>query len=141
MATPYESAQLLLHLYDVRREAVLREARQWFVRDFTPETFEEMVGIITGQRNASYRMVVGYWDMAASFVTFGAVDPEMFRAASGEIFETFSKILPFLPQLRERSGNPDFARYIESVVMGFPGGPERVAVLRDQFLARKRAGR
>ncbi|MEO6486388.1 MAG: hypothetical protein ABIO78_00430, partial [Thermoanaerobaculia bacterium] len=71
MATPYESAQLLLQIYDIRREAVLREARQWFVRDFTPETFEEMVGIITGQRNASYRMVVGYWDMAASFVTFG----------------------------------------------------------------------
>ena len=74
MPTPFESALLNLRLFELRREPVLREAREWFLRDFNPETFEELVALLGGERNASFRMVLGYWDMAASLVTTGAID-------------------------------------------------------------------
>jgi hypothetical protein len=74
MPTPFESAQLNLQLFALRRDPVLREARAWFLREFTPASFEELQAVAGGERNASFRMVLGYWDMAASLVTTGAVD-------------------------------------------------------------------
>ena len=74
MPTPFESAQLNLQLFDLRREPLLREARRWFLTECTPNDFSELVTIASGPRNASFRMVLGYWDMAASLVTNGAID-------------------------------------------------------------------
>jgi hypothetical protein len=118
MATPFESAQLNLQLFDLRREPVLREARAWFVTEFNPDTMSELVAVVSGERNASFRMVLGYWDMAASLVTTGAIDADAFRAAHGEIFATFGKVQPFLAEIRAASGEPDFCRHMETVVMG-----------------------
>ena len=59
MPTPFESAQLNLQLFDLRRETVLREARRWFLADFNPETMAELVALVGGERNASFRMVLG----------------------------------------------------------------------------------
>ena len=79
----------------------------------------ELVELISGERNASFRMVLGYRDMAASLlVTTGAIDADAFRAAHGEVFATFSKIQPFLTEVRTASGEPDFCRHVETVVMG-----------------------
>lgn len=69
MPTPFESAQLNLKLFELRREPVLREARLWFLRDFNPLNLEEAAALAGGARNDSFRMVLGYWDMAASLVT------------------------------------------------------------------------
>jgi hypothetical protein len=131
MATPFESATLNLKLFELRREPVLREAREWFLRDFNPETFAELVEIVSSERNASFRMVLGYWDMAASLVTAGAIDADAFRAAHGEVFGTFSKIHPLLAELRTVSGESDFCTHVEAVVLGAPGG--------ESILARRRA--
>jgi hypothetical protein len=120
MPSPFESASLNLKLFELRREPVLREARDWFLREFNPETFGELVEIVGGERNASFRMVLGYWDMAASLVTTGAIDAEAFRAAHGEAFATFSKIHPFLADMRKVSDEPDFCQHLEAVVMGAP---------------------
>ena len=120
MPTPYESATLNLKLFELRREPVLREAREWFLRDFNPESFPEAAAIVMGERNASFRMVLGYWDMAASLVTTGAIDAEAFRAANGEIFLTFAKIQPFLAEARAATGEADFCRHLEDVVMAAP---------------------
>jgi hypothetical protein len=122
MPTPFESAQLNLQLFDLRREPVLREARTWFLIEFNPESLAELVAPLSGERNASFRMVLGYWDMAASLVTTGAIDADAFRAAHGEIFATFSKVHPFLAELRAVSGEPDFCKHIEAVVAGAPDG-------------------
>ena len=65
MPTPFESAQLNLQLFELRREPVLREARAWFLREFNPESFADVVALARGERNASFRMVLGYWNMAA----------------------------------------------------------------------------
>jgi hypothetical protein len=131
MPTPYESARLNLQLFEMRREPVLREARAWFTRDFSPDTLAELVAMISGERNSSFRMVLGYWDMAASMVTSGAIDRDSFLAAHGEIFLTFSKISFLLEELRAAGGEPEFCRHIESVVMSWPGA--------ESILARRRA--
>jgi hypothetical protein len=138
MPTAVESANILLKLYELRREPVLREARQWWLAEFTPETIEEFATMVTGERNPFYRMVAGYWDMAASFVTFGAVDPKMFRAANGEIMATTSRIFHLLPKIRERNKINEFYSHAEAFVRSQPDGLERMEMLRDQFLARKK---
>jgi hypothetical protein len=120
MPTPFESAQLNLQLFDLRRESVLREARAWFVVEFNPESFADFVAMVSGGRNATFRMVLGYWDMAASLVTSGAIDGDAFRAAHSEIFATFSKIQPFLAELRAASAEPEFCRHMETVVLAAP---------------------
>ena len=142
MPTPFESAQLNLQLFDLRREAVLREARAWFLIEFNPESFADLVAMVSSERNASFRMVLGYWDMAASLVTTGAIDAEAFRAAHGEIFVNFCKLQPYLAELRTVSGEPDFCKHIEWVVMNTTGAEEildrRRAALRQVADLRRR---
>jgi hypothetical protein len=133
MPTPYESATLNLQLFDLRREPVVREARSWFLREFNPDSFTEMVSLASGERNAAFRMVLGYWDMAASLVTTGAIDGDAFRAAHGEIFATFSKISPFLAEMRNASNEPQFCKHMEAVVMAAPNA-EAILMRRRQAM-------
>jgi uncharacterized protein (TIGR02246 family) len=135
MPTPFESATLNLQLFDLRRESVLREARDWFLREFNPQTFAELVALVSGERNASFRMVLGYWDMAASLVTTGAIDGDAFRAAHGEIFATFGKIQPLLAELRSASGEQEFCRHIEAVVLAAPGAEATLIRRREAMRA------
>jgi hypothetical protein len=96
-------------------------ATSWEFRESSnPESFDELVTLVSGERNASFRMVVGYWDTAASLVTTGAIDADAFLAAHGEVFATFSKIHPFLADLRQRSGEPDFCKHVEAITIGAP---------------------
>jgi hypothetical protein len=139
MPTPFESAQLNLQLFDLRREPVLREARTWFLNDFNPESVAELGALVSGERNASFRMVLGYWDMAASLVTTGAIDADAFRAAHGEIFATFSKIQPFLAEVRTVSGEPDFCKHVEAVVVGAPNGEAILTRRREALRAAAKA--
>jgi hypothetical protein len=118
MPTAFESATLNLTLYDLRREPILREARAWFLAEFNPESLAELATIASGPRNAFFRMVLGYWDMAASLVTAGAIDADAFRAAHGEIFATFAKVHPYMDELRALASEPDFCRHLEAVVLG-----------------------
>jgi hypothetical protein len=120
MPTPFECAQLNLQLFDLRREPVLREARAWFVAEFNPETFEDLIGTLRSDRNAAFRMVLGYWDMAASLVTAGAIDSKSFLAAHNEIYATLAKFHPFLAALRQTTSEPDIAKHMESVVLSDP---------------------
>jgi hypothetical protein len=139
MPTPFESAQLNLTLFEQRREPVLREARAWFLAEFNPESVAELVALASGSRNAAFRMVLGYWDMAASLVTTGAIDADAFRAAHGEIFLTFAKIRPFLDELRMAAGEPEFCRHIEAVVLGAPNAEEVMARRRAAALVAAKA--
>jgi hypothetical protein len=141
MPTPFESGLLNLWLFDLRREPVLREARAWFLNDFNPATFAELIGLVSSDRNASFRMVLGYWDMAASLVTTGAIDGEAFRAAHGEVFATFSKVQPFLSEMRAASGETDFCRHLEAVVLGASGAEAILSRRREAALAAARARR
>ena len=120
MPTPFESAQLNLKLFELRREPVLRDARDWFLLEFHPASFEDVMAAVAGKRNSWFRMVLSYWEMAASMVTTGAIDADAFLAAHGEIFGTFAKIQPFLAEIRASRGEPGIAKHMESVVMSAP---------------------
>jgi hypothetical protein len=141
MPTPFESATLNLKLFELRREPVLREAREWFLRDFNPESLEELIALVSGERNSSVRMVIGYWDFAASLVTTGAIDAEAFLAAHSEIIGAFSKIYPFLAEGRRVSGEPDFCKHMESVVLAAPDAEAVLARRRAAILAAAKARR
>jgi hypothetical protein len=129
LPTPFESAQLILKLFELRRDPLLREARVWFTREFHAETIEDVKAAMTSEHYTKLRMVIGYWDMAASMVTHGAIDRQMFLDGNGEIFATFSKIYPLLSEIRELAALPSFAKHIEEVVLSVPGIEERLMVL------------
>ena len=132
MSTPAESAQLILKLFELRREPVLRQARAWFGAEFNPTTFEDF-GRLAGEKNAWFRMVVSYWEMAASLVTTGAIDPVMFRASSGEMVAVFAKVEPLLAQMRERYDAPEFLQHMAQVVRETPGAIERLPQIRERM--------
>jgi hypothetical protein len=139
MPTPFESAQLNLTLFDLRREPVLREARAWFVSEFNPETFDEFFAAVRGPRNSSFRMVLSYWDMAASLVTTGAIDGDAFRAAHSEIFATFAKVHPFIAEMRQTTGEPDICKHMEAVVMAAPDAEAILSRRRETIRAMAKA--
>jgi len=133
MPTPFESAQLNLKLFELRRDSLLREARDWFLFEFNPQTFEEFTALAMGPKNSFFRMVIGYWDMASSLVTTGAIDPDAFRAAHGEIFGAYSKLHPFLAELRASRGESTICKHMEAVVMAAPDA-EAILTRRRQML-------
>jgi hypothetical protein len=129
MTDKAKSAELIMKLYDLRREAVMREARNWFF-SFNPESFEDIQRTSMGEHGAYLRMVTTYWDMACSFVNHGAIDAEMFADATGEQVFVFAKLQPFLEQIRA-AGNPTSFQHLEQAVMGMPHAEERLARVRE----------
>jgi hypothetical protein len=134
-STPYESATLLIRLYELRREPMMREARNWYTRSFHPASIEEVLQAVSGPNSAQFRMVTSYWDMATSFVANGAIDETMFNDANGEHAIVFSRIEPFIAAYREKMSNPAYLASLEKVVMQVPGAKERMASLRERFRA------
>jgi hypothetical protein len=126
-----ESAELILKLYDLRREATMREARNWMMSFFPESAADVMQAVINPETSPYYRMVVTYWDMAASLVNHGAIDEEMFADAHGEHFVVYSKIEPFMPELREVMGNPNLMANLEKLIMRQPNAVERLAKSRE----------
>lgn len=137
-ASKADSASLILRLYELRREPTLRDARDWFVSRFHPTSAPEIFSVWMGPDSAYYRMVTTYWDMAASLVLHGAIDPAMFNAANTEHNAVFAKIQPFLAELRKRSGLPDYLEHLERLVLGQPDAERRLDVFR-RYLAHKAA--
>ena len=133
MSTKYESADLLLKLYDLRREATLREARAWFVRGFHPESTQEILDTVAGPDSAKFRMAATYWDMACSLVNHGAIDEDMFNDAAGEHVAVFSKVQTYLAEYREKTGLPRYLIHLETLVMRMPDIEARLQALRERF--------
>jgi hypothetical protein len=128
----HKDASLILELYDLRREAVMREARSWFF-GFNPESVQDFVEVMISDKSAYYRMVVSYWDMAASFVNNGAIDEQMFNDANGEHMLVYSKVAPFLPELRTMFGSPQYLKHLETVVQRIPDFEEKLANMRERI--------
>ena len=128
----YKDADLILKLYDLRREATMREARNWFFT-FNPEGPKDFMDVITSDKSGYYRMVISYWDMACSLVNNGAIDPEMFNDANGEHIFVYAKMEPFIPMLREEMGNPKFLAHLEKVVKDIPECDAKLDAVRDRM--------
>lgn len=135
MSKAVESADLIMKLYGLRREPAMREARNWFI-SFFPESAADIVRtMIDPETSAKFRMVTSYWDMAAGFVNRGAIDEEMFMDSGGESVVVFSKIQPFIAELREQLGSPNMMRQLESLIMRQPNAVEMLTARREQMRA------
>jgi hypothetical protein len=133
-----KDAQLILQLYDLRREAEMRKARKWWMTEFWPnnaDDFLKLVWALGTQENNWLRQVAGYWGIAASFVLQGALDEDLFLVPgfSGEMFVMFAKVYPFLGELREKLSDPEFFVDIEKVAMRTKWGRERVKFLQKRL--------
>jgi hypothetical protein len=136
--------QLVLQLYDLRREAEMRKARNWFTSEFWPQSADDIVKVASAfpsQENAWMRQVGGYWDMAASLVLQGALHEELFLqpGISGEMFFIFAKIHPFLKEVRQKLNSPEAFVNIEKVATGSKTGRKRLARLLTVMEQRRKA--
>jgi hypothetical protein len=129
-----DEAGLILKLYELRREKTMREARDWYFREFNPETMEDFKAAIFGQHSGHLRMVVTYWDMAAALVNKGAISLDLFTDANGEQIGVFAKIEPLLGEVRANFG-PQFASNLEKLIDATPDGRKRSAGTREQMKA------
>jgi hypothetical protein len=134
MATPtHADAELILKLYDARREPELRKARQWWTANFWPESADDIIKVIRSmgsQENNFLRMVLGYWGMAGSFVSHGVLNEDLFLepSCSGEMFLIYAKVEPYLKDLREKLQNPTLLVNLEKLVKS-EKGQERYKVM------------
>jgi hypothetical protein len=134
MATPtHADAELILKLYDARREPELRKARQWWTANFWPESADDIIKVIRSmgsQENNFLRMVLGYWGMAGSFVSHGVLNEDLFLepSCSGEMFLIYAKVEPYLKDLREKLQNPMLLVNLEKLVKS-EKGQERYKVM------------
>ena len=113
----YDDANLILRLYELRREEKLREARDWFSLNFHASSVEDMQRLAPpgSKENAYIRMVVGYWEMAASFVSSGVLNQELFFESSGELLFVWERIRGIVPAMREFMKNPKAFHSLEIV--------------------------
>jgi hypothetical protein len=139
-------AQLLLQLYDLRREAEMRKARNWWGGEFFPQSADDYLKVVWAMNtpeNAWLRQVHSYWGMAAAFVLQGVLNEELFLqpAFSGEMFLIFAKVHPFLKELRAKMNDPHIFLNIEKVVMRTKPGRERLQMMvrRVETMRQKRA--
>jgi hypothetical protein len=128
----HEEASLILQLYELRREATMRKARDWFAREFNPESLADVEQAMLGEHSPHLRMVISYWDMAAALVNHGAISPELFRDTNGEHLLVFSKLEPLLQDVRATYG-AHFMAHLEKLVDATPGSRERVAATRERM--------
>jgi len=136
-------AKLILKLYDLRREAEIRKARNWWLVDFWPETADDFMKVAQAfgtQENAWLRQVAGYWELAASLVIHGAVNETLFLepAFSGEMFLIFAKLHPFLKNVREKMQNPRMLANIETVIKKSKASQERLKAVEQRLAARRK---
>lgn len=126
-------AQILMQLYDLRREAKMREARDYLTVQFFPESAEDFIKLATtfgSKENGYFRQVFSYWNMAASLVVQGIVDKELFNVWSTEMYFVWAKIQPHIQEVRAAMGIPDFLHNIETLVEGDAAGRERREMLQ-----------
>ena len=133
MSTPHENAIVLMRLYELRREAKLREARAWVVQSFNPTSPDDVLTVLRSEQGAYLRMVVGYWDMVASFVVHGALDTPMFHATSSEMLAAYCKVEHMIDEVREITGQPGLFRHVEQVVDEWEGARDRMVGIREYF--------
>ena len=138
-----DEAGLILKLYELRREAKMREARDWFFREFNPQSMADFNEALMGEHSAHLRMVVSYWEMAAALVNKGAISQDLFTSTNGEHIGVFMKIEPMLAEIRGMFG-PRYAANLEKLIDTTPDGRAQVAdfrarmkVMRDQIAARQ----
>jgi hypothetical protein len=140
-----EQAQLHLQVYDLRREARLRQARDWFQQNYFAETFDDAMRIAPpGTENGTFvGMVIGYWEQACALLNYGLLHEDLFFETSGEFFGVWESLKPVAPQFRERFSDQNLLANLEKAGQRYEAWSERrspghIAALR-QFMQQARA--
>jgi len=137
LATPAD-AEIILRLYGLRTEAVMREARAWMTGEFWPTTAEEFFAVPGNPNhphNAHFRQVITYWEMAAAMVLHGAVSAELFVDCNAEGFFLLAKFAPILEEIRVR--NPGFLVKTSELINRFSAAAQRYEVVLKNVKARR----
>ncbi len=135
----YDDANLILRLYDMRREERMRKARAWFTANFKVKTWEELQKVAPSgsDENASYRMVVTYWDMVGSFITSGVLNKDLFFESGRELLLVWERMRDVLPLVREQYKDPHLWGNLEKVGMEYAAAfRSRNADAYEAFLKR-----
>ncbi|HZU31880.1 MAG TPA: hypothetical protein VFB79_12245 [Candidatus Angelobacter sp.] len=133
-----EDAQLILQMYDLRRETVMRTARKYVVSEFWPQSYEDFKAVITGygtDQNAWFRQVMTYWNMAAAIVLRGAVNEQLFYETQTEPYFLWAKFGEHIVQARKDQIDPEFLSHLDKL-MAKPAAKKRVKALRERIAAR-----
>jgi hypothetical protein len=125
----HDQANLLLRLYELRREPRMRQAREWFIRDFSANSMEELFQKYPpgSEENASYRMVASYWDMCAGMVNRGLIDDEFFFENGGEAWIVYHKTKEVAASQRKAMANPLILKQLELLGIRLDAWRDRVA--------------
>jgi len=117
----YDDARLIVELYEMRREERLRKARAWFVGSFRPKTAADLAALCPpgSDESASYRMVVTYWEMVASFLTSGVLNKELFYQSGRELLLVWERLREVVPELRQQQKDPHHYGNLEAAATDF----------------------
>jgi len=128
MDTKPQDALVILKLYELRSESLMRAARAWFFTEFSPQSGREIVALLQSgeKQSAYYRMVASHWEVAAALVNNGGIDEAMFLAANTEHLVVFAKLQPFVAEIRETIGEPDYLANLEQLVMRAPNVEQKL---------------
>jgi hypothetical protein len=143
----FEQGQLQLQLYDLRREAKLRQARDWFTQNYFADTFEEAMRVAPfGSQEGSYfMMVISYWEQACSYLNHGLLHEQLFFENAGEFFGVWERVKPVVPKMREMFHNNLFLANLEKTAQKFENyleasSPGSLVAMR-QWMQQMRAAR
>jgi len=128
--------ELVLHLYDLRRETEMRKARNWFAGEFWPQNFSDLEKTMMqfgSPQSRWFGQMLSYWDMAASLVVNGALPPKLFYDACHEAWFCYAKMKPFVQEGRTKF-SPDFLVSLEKVVEGTAEGRARLKQMQENFV-------
>jgi len=133
-------AELLLRLYDLRREAKLRQGREWFIREFQAKSFDDYLAQAPpgSENSALFRMTVSYWEMAASLVNHGLINEDLFFENTPEFWIVWDRVSKFAPTMRERNKNPMVWKNLETLAGKYEQwmakrAPEALTSLRERL--------
>ena len=127
-----DEGNLILKLYELRREETMRKARNWYFAEFNPESVADFSAAMFGEHSGHLRMVTTYWDMAAGLVNNGAISMEMFNAANGEHIGVFAKLEPLLKEIRAAFA-PEYLEQFEKLIDATPDGRKRSSEARERM--------
>ena len=130
-------AELILKLYELRRETTMREARSYIGGEFAPTSAEELVAIVSGgdKHGAFVLQVYGYWDMVAAFVESGALDARLVYNTCQEMYFQYAKIQPYLAEFRKIMNLPEWMSGIERLVEESEIGRSRLQIMKKNLAA------
>ena len=135
MSDKQQDTLAILKLYELRRDEKMRAARLWFITEFRPRSAMDIVQLLVSGADASanFRMITSYWDMAASLVLNGGIDQKLFLDANTEHIAIYSKLQPFLGELRQIISEDDYLINLDKLVATIPNVDERLEKRRQLF--------